>query len=77
MLTLLKSLVISLLEYTAASSGFHGRQNTFKLLDLFNERLHTKSPKYCTYTTGKDCTNSNYTLSKYAVNVIQLYIFKR
>ena len=30
---------------TAASSGIHGNQKTYKLSKLFNERLHTKSPK--------------------------------
>ena len=48
MLTLLKSFVIPLLEYTAASSGIHGKQKTYKLSKLFNERLHTKSLKYDT-----------------------------
>ena len=47
MLTLLKSFVILLLE-SAASSGIHGKQKTYKLSKLFNDRLHTKSLKYST-----------------------------
>ena len=53
--------------YTAASSGIHGKQKTYKLSKLFNERLRTKSLKY---GTGKDCTNSNCTLFRDAVYVI-------
>ena len=32
----------------AASSGIHGKQKTYKLSKLFNERSHTKSLKYST-----------------------------
>ena len=46
------------------------KQKTYKLSKLFNERLHTKSLKYSTLTTGKYCKNSNFTLSRDAVNVI-------
>ena len=34
------------IESTAASSGIHGEQKTYKLSKLFIERLHTKSLKY-------------------------------
>ena len=40
--TLLKSLVIPLRK-CCCSSGIHGKQKTYKLSKLFNERLHTKS----------------------------------
>ena len=33
---------------TAASSGIHGKQKTYKLSKQVNERLHTKSLKYST-----------------------------
>ena len=62
MLTLLKSPVIPLpalesMEFQECQHGIHGKQKTYMIAKLFNERLHRKSLMYSTYTTGKECTN--------------------
>ena len=49
MLTLFKSFIIPLLEYCCQLWNPWKAKDIYKLLKLFNERLHTKSSKYSTY----------------------------